>query len=109
MPMLAGHEDAPYVFQIRRACWKVKFDSQFKTRKGLSRQALISLGDERLGRAMVRLERGRTSWKRALKDEGIDPDMIYHERGITEELPWERVLGSDDREALLARYRAVTG
>jgi hypothetical protein len=70
-------------------------------------QARIALGGEAVGRAAVVFAAGRTSWKRALKDEGVDPDLIHAERGIDSLMPWEKVFGDEGREALLKRYRAV--
>jgi hypothetical protein len=71
-------------------------------------QAVIALGDEAVGRAAVRFASGGTSWKRALRDEGFDPDSIHRERVSAGELPWERALEGGNREALLSRYRAVS-
>lgn len=70
-------------------------------------QARIALGGEEVGRAAVRFAAGRTSWKRALKDEGVDPGFIHNERGMAESLPWEEVFEGGGRDAMLKRYRAA--
>jgi radical SAM superfamily enzyme YgiQ (UPF0313 family) len=107
---MPGTKDtAVSIESMRSACRTAGLGFSVKGARSSASQAMIALGDERVGRAAVRAATGGTSWKRALRDEGFEPDSIYEERGLADELPWERVFGSEDREALLARYRAVKG
>ncbi len=92
---------------METSCRKAGVGISVKGQRSSMNQARIALGDEAVGRAAVRAAGGRTSWKKALKDEGIDPDSIHVERGLEEVLPWERVFGDGGREALLRRYRAA--
>jgi len=80
-----------------------------KGQRSSMNQARIALGGEATGRAAVRYAEGGTSWKRALRDEGVDPDFIHSERGTDGILPWEKVFGDRGREALLRRYIALSG
>jgi radical SAM superfamily enzyme YgiQ (UPF0313 family) len=78
-----------------------------KGQRSSMNQARIALGGEEVGRAAVRYAAGGTSWKRALRDEGVDPDFIHAERGLDDPLPWEKSSGDGGRDALLRRYRAL--
>jgi radical SAM superfamily enzyme YgiQ (UPF0313 family) len=94
---------------MKAACREAGIGISVKGQRSSMNQARIALGTEAVGRAAVRFAAGDTSWKRALKDEGIDPDHIHEERGISDTLPWERVFGVGSRETLMRRYRSVTG
>jgi radical SAM superfamily enzyme YgiQ (UPF0313 family) len=95
------------VDSMREGCLSSGVGFTVKGRRSSINQAIIALGDESVGRAAVRFASGRTSWKRALKDEGFDPASIHEDRSSADLLPWEKVFGKAGREALLARYKAV--
>ena len=95
------------IASMETSCRKAGVSISVKGQRSSMNQARIALGDEAVGRAVVRSSGGRTSWKRALKDEGVDPDSIHVERGLDAALPWERVFGDGGRDALLRRYRAA--
>ncbi len=109
MAMPGQKEIRASVDSMRAACSDAGVGISVKGQRSSMNQARIALGGEGVGRAAVRFTAGRTSWKRALKDEGVDPDLIHLERGIGEILPWEQVFGDGGRDSLLARYRAVLG
>ncbi len=109
MAMPGRKEIRESIDSMRAACSNAGVGISVKGQRSSMNQARIALGDEAVGRAAVRFAAGRTSWKRALKDEGMDPDLIHLERGIGEILPWEHVFGDGGRDSLLARYRAVLG
>ena len=109
MAMPGQKEIRASVDSMRAACARAGVGISAKGQRSSMNQARIALGNESVGRAAVRFAAGRTSWKRALKDEGVDPDLIHLERGIGEILPWEHVFGDGGRDSLLARYRAVLG
>ena len=106
MAMPGQKEVRASVDSMRTACSNAGIGISVKGQRSSMNQARIALGDEAVGRAAVRFAAGRTSWKRALKDEGVDPGFIHAERGISESLPWEEVFGGGNRDALLRRYRA---
>jgi hypothetical protein len=94
---------------MKAACKAAGVGISVKGQRSSMNQARIALGTEAVGRAAVRFAAGDTSWKRALKDEGVDPDHIHAERGISGPLPWEKVFGNGSREALMRRYRSALG
>jgi len=78
-----------------------------KSIRSALRQATISLGDERVGRAIMRYARGRISWGKALRDEGVREDRVHEEKGAGDPLPWDGIAGPADRESLYRRYRRI--
>ncbi len=109
MAMPGQKELRASVDSVRVACSEAGIGISVKGGRSSMNQARIALGDEAVGRAAVRFIAGRTSWKRALRDEGVDPDLIHLERGVGEILPWEHVFGDGGRDSLLVRYRAALG
>ena len=107
MAMPGRKELASSIASMEAACRASGTGISVKGQRSSMNQARIALGGEAVGRAAVIFAAGRTSWKRALKDEGFDPDLIHAERGIDQLMPWEEVFGSGGREALLQRYRSA--
>jgi radical SAM superfamily enzyme YgiQ (UPF0313 family) len=107
MAMPGRKELESSIDSMKAACMGAGTGISVKGQRSSMNQARIALGGEAVGRAAVRLAEGRTSWKRALKDEGVDPDFIHDERGIAESLPWEEVFEVGGRDGLLKRYRAA--
>lgn len=107
MAMPGRKEIGASIDSMKAACRAAGVGISVKGQRSSMNQARIALGSEAVGRAAARFGAGGTSWKRALKDEGIDPDLIHSERGIDGILPWEKVFGSGRRDALLRRYRAA--
>lgn len=75
-----------------------------KSVRSALRQAVLSVGDERVGRAIVRLAGGGISWKRALEKAGVDHTMPHVARGIGTPLPWDAIAGPINRDLLERRY-----
>ena len=70
------------------------------------REALLSLGDEAVGRAVVRNVRDGVPWKRALRDEHVDVDGLIHREKEPEEIfPWDDLTGTQKKAALRASYK----
>lgn len=98
---------ASSIDSMKAACVAAGVGISIKGQRSSMNQARIALGTEAVGRAAVRFAAGDTSWKRALKDEGVDPDHIHEERGISVPLPWEKAFGEGSRESLLRRFFSI--
>jgi radical SAM superfamily enzyme YgiQ (UPF0313 family) len=81
---------------------------QMESPKDAYLQALLSRGDRRLSRLLVRAhELG--SWKRAAKELSLDTDLlVYRDIPLDELLPWD-VIESGDRERLVREYLLAFG
>jgi len=79
-----------------------------KSIRGAIRQAVLSLGGSEVGRAVVEYSKNKISWKRALRDSGVDSEFVHRERGVDKPLPWEEIEGRIIRKNLLARYLAMS-
>ncbi len=55
----------------------------------------------------MRYARGRISWGKALRDEGVREDRVHEEKGAGDPLPWDGIAGPADRESLYRRYRRI--
>jgi radical SAM superfamily enzyme YgiQ (UPF0313 family) len=83
------------------------FSVTVKSLRSALRQATISLGDERVGKAIGRFARGRISWGKALRNEGVSAEQVHEERGANSPLPWDGIAGPVTRENLYRRYRRI--
>lgn len=92
---------------VRRICRDLGIAVRTKSIRSAIRQTVLSLGDGRTGRAVLRYARGGISWKRALEEAGIDPGMPHVTRGIDDPLPWDAITGPVRRELLERRYRQI--
>jgi radical SAM superfamily enzyme YgiQ (UPF0313 family) len=72
-------------------------------------QALLSLGDRRVGEILLAVNRLEGNWARALKEVNINPDFyVYREKQYDEILPWDlidrgvskKTLASESQKAL---------
>ena len=53
-------------------------------------QALLSMGDRRVGSILLRAHRLGGNWKRALTSSDVNPDFfVYREKDLEETLPWD--------------------
>ncbi len=70
------------------------------------RQSVLSLGDRRVGEALIRWADGSSpTWKRALKDAGVDEDWIlFGEKPDEYRFPWDFVKTAVTRRYLLKEY-----
>jgi radical SAM superfamily enzyme YgiQ (UPF0313 family) len=88
-------------------CRKAGMRVRTKSVRSSVRQAVLSLGDHRVGSALIEYVSGGVSWKRALKAAGVDIDSIHRERGLEGGLPWYSIEGPLSHETLLKRYEGM--
>jgi radical SAM superfamily enzyme YgiQ (UPF0313 family) len=93
--------------KIEGICRELGMRTGAKSIRSSLRQAQLSLGDERIGRSVVEYCRGGVSWKRALLDQGVDPDSIHAERKPGERLPWDRFHPPEVLGRLISRYESL--
>ena len=80
-----------------------------KSARSAVRQAVLSLGDERLGEAIaLHVERG-TSWRRALGESGADEGFPHAQKGPETSFPWDSISGPVRRDVLWKRFEALAG
>ncbi|MFO7916246.1 MAG: radical SAM protein [Candidatus Krumholzibacteriales bacterium] len=74
---------------------------KIKSVRNSLRQAILSLGTEQVGKAVLECGTGKATWQKALKKHGVDPSFIHVERpgGV-----WHRIEGPVTEEALRDRY-----
>ena len=92
---------------VRDLCGELGIAVHIKSLRSALRQATISLGDERVGRALCRYAEGRTSWGKALRSEGVTGEYLHEERGESSPFPWDGIVGPVTRESLYKRYRRI--
>ncbi len=69
------------------------------------REAVISLGGEPVGHAVIANARDNIPWKKALSDNDVDVDrLIQREKEADEHFPWDTVCGGTTKAALRASY-----
>ncbi len=69
-------------------------------------QAIISLGNRKVGMALYHRIEENISWNQAWERGGIDPyPYIYRQKGKEETFPWEIVEGGEGKERLWEEYR----
>jgi radical SAM superfamily enzyme YgiQ (UPF0313 family) len=70
------------------------------------REAVISLGNERVGHAIIEHVRDDVPWKKALRNAGVDDHVLVHEsRPLDAPLPWEKYITPEKKTALIASLR----
>ncbi len=69
-------------------------------------QAIISLGDRKVGMALYHRVVENISWNQAWKRANVDPSSyIYRQKEEEEPFPWEIVEGGEERDKLWEEYR----
>jgi radical SAM superfamily enzyme YgiQ (UPF0313 family) len=69
-------------------------------------QALLSLGDRRVGDILLAVHRLNGNWQRALKDVNINPDFyVYRQKDLDEFLPWDVIEVGVSKRHLINEYR----
>ncbi len=69
-------------------------------------QALLSLGDRRVGEILLAVHRLEGNWARALKEVTINPDFyVYRLKPFDEVLPWDIIHLGVSKKALISEYR----
>lgn len=68
-------------------------------------QALLSLGDRRLGRILLAVHENGGNWARALKESVIDPGFyVYRSKDLDELLPWDFIDHGVSKSLLKREY-----
>ena len=69
-------------------------------------QALLSLGDRRVGEILMAVHRLDGNWVKAFKDVNINPDFyVYRPKSFTEILPWDIVDLGTSKKALISECK----
>jgi radical SAM superfamily enzyme YgiQ (UPF0313 family) len=69
-------------------------------------QALLSLGDRRVGEILLAVNRLEGNWAQAMKEVNINPDFyVYRQKQFDEVLPWDIVDLGVSKKALISEYR----
>jgi hypothetical protein len=80
---------------------------RIKSVRSSLRQAILSLGNDDVGKAVIEYAKGRISWNKALAHNNIDPGFIHNKGRVSQVLPWEFISGSINRQYLLRRYNEL--
>lgn len=73
-------------------------------------QALLSLGDRRVGKILLAVQKNSGNWKRALKEVDINPNFyVYRQKSLDEILPWDIFELGLGKKALAADYKKAFG
>ncbi|MGP8153033.1 MAG: radical SAM protein [Smithella sp.] len=69
-------------------------------------QALLSLGDRRVGEILLAVNRLEGNWAQALKEVNINSDFyVYRQKQFDEVLPWDIIDLGVSKKALMSEYR----
>lgn len=90
-------------------CRELGLVPRTKSVRSAVRQAVISLGDEKVGRAVVRYAGGGISWKKALEAEGADLRSLHIRKEARTEFPWDAIGGPVEKRALWGRFKSMVG
>ncbi len=93
---------------ILAVCRGLGLKPEAKSVRSSIRQAQLSMGGVLFGQAIIDYCLGGISWKKAIRNNGIDPAYIHVERGTTEPLSWDILHGPFEKKGLLDRYRRIT-
>lgn len=96
--------------KIRKIENAFRHDKQVKVIHDVPRwnyiQALLSLGDRRVGEILLAVNRLEGNWARALKEVNINPDFyVYREKPYDEFLPWDIIDLGVSKKALISDHR----
>ena len=69
-------------------------------------QALLSLGDRRVGEILLAVQRLDGNWAQALKEVNINPDFyVYRQKSFDEFLPWDIIDLGVSKKSLISECR----
>ncbi len=91
--------------KLEGVCRGVSRNIRIKSVRGALRQAVLSLGGEDVGKAVIEYGKGRISWKKALEHNNIDPGFIHDKDRASQVMPWEDISGPKNRHHLLGRFQ----
>ena len=73
-------------------------------------QALLSLGDRRVGEILLAVNRLEGNWAQALKEVNIDADFfVYRQKQFAEILPWDIIDLGISKKTLISEYQKALG
>ena len=93
---------------IEKELRRLGLSVQAKSARSAVRQALFSMGDERIGRAIVHHVEAGLSWKKALAEAGVDERFPHERKGPETSFPWDRVAGPVRRGILFRRFEEIS-
>ncbi|MBN2184123.1 MAG: radical SAM protein [Candidatus Krumholzibacteriota bacterium] len=106
-PVPAAGELKGNIEAISKICRDTGISFAAKSIRSSLRQAILSIGGKEAGNALIAYSGGSISWKKAFRENGIDPDEVHEERGIGRPLPWDRITGPCGKDSLLSRYKKM--
>jgi len=69
-------------------------------------QALLSLGDRRVGKILLAVHERGGHWQKAFRDTNLNPDFyVYREKNLDEILPWDFIDHGVGKDYLRKEYR----
>ncbi len=73
-------------------------------------QALLTLGDRRVGEILLAVQRLDGNWAQALKEVNINPDFyVYRQKSFDEFLPWDIIDLGVSKKSLISEYKKALG
>lgn len=71
-------------------------------------QALLSLGDRRVGDILLAVHRLQGNWMKALREVPVNPDFyVYRQKDLDEILPWDIIEVGIAKQALIRSYKII--
>jgi radical SAM superfamily enzyme YgiQ (UPF0313 family) len=92
---------------LERMLRKLGLGVRIKSVRSAIRQALFSTGDERVGHAIVGYVSHGISWKKALKEAGVNERFPHETKGPETSFPWDAISGPVRRGTLFKRFEAI--
>jgi radical SAM superfamily enzyme YgiQ (UPF0313 family) len=69
-------------------------------------QALLSLGDRRVGKILAAVHHHQGNWSRAFKEADVNPDFyVYRKKDPDESLPWDFIDSGVQKSLLVREYK----
>ncbi len=73
-------------------------------------QALLSLGDRRVGKILLAVQRLDGNWAQALKEVNINPDFyVYRQKSFDELMPWDIIDLGVSKKSLISECKKALG
>jgi len=87
----------------------VKNGLNFKAKgfRSAARQAILSLGDERVGGAIILSAVEGVAWGVALRRVGFEDNILYSRKDSATSFPWDRFYGDREKQNLYRRFKKV--
>lgn len=96
--------------KIKKIVHAFRQDKQINVIAGVPKwnyvQALLSLGDRRVGDILLKAHQLNGNWMKALKAININPDFyVYRQKDLDEFLPWDIIEVGVSKKALIKEYK----